>query len=96
MSHCLDTPGRMLAPSRVQDETCEISGFDSAVALRRLLPPVRARENCIVARSGSPNAGLATFRNWFEREATCLDWVLEQLGMPPIDTLVHEPTSTTG
>jgi hypothetical protein len=90
------TPGRMWAPSTMQDETCEIPGFDSAVALRRLLPPGHMRETYIVARSGSPDGDVATFSAWFEGEAIWLDWAFEQLGKPPIGTLVHEPLAANG
>jgi hypothetical protein len=89
------SPGRMWAESTMQDETCELPGFEGVVALRRLLPVARVRDTVIVARSGAPDGGWRAFMDWYAQEPTWLDWALQRLGKPPLDALVHEPLSTT-
>lgn len=59
-------------------------------AVRVPLPGHRVRETIIVTRPGYTQEEARIFADWYEQEATWLDWALEQLGHPPFQELVHE------
>jgi hypothetical protein len=86
------SPGVMLAGKVIQAEICEMSVLESpAAALRYPLPTHRFRESIILARTEKPDAGYATFVDWYRHETTWLDWALEQLGFPSLSTLAFDP-----
>ena len=60
------------------------------IAVRSPLPGYRVREGVIVTQAGQAQQEARIFADWYEQEATWLDWALEQLGHPPFHSLVQE------
>lgn len=75
------------APPETLSERIESSG---SIAVRSPLPGHRVRESIIVAQAAQPYKHAGVFADWYEQEATWLDWALEQLGHPPFPALVQD------
>ncbi len=69
---------------------------EGGIALRSPLPGYRVRESIIVTRAGQAREDARIFADWYEQEATWLDWALEQMGHPPFHTLVQEDPEESG
>ncbi len=65
------------------------------IALRCPIPGHRFREMIIVARAGESGTDAQTFADWYAHEDTWLDWALAQLGHPPFNELLLEPTDAS-
>jgi hypothetical protein len=69
---------------------------EGGIAVRSSLPGYRVRESVIVTRTRQAEPEARIFADWYEQEATWLDWALEQLGHPPFHTLVREAPEESG
>jgi hypothetical protein len=91
-----DLAGVILAPAVLWAGNVPQEGFDSRIersggfALRTPIPGHRVRESVIVTQAGQAHEDARIFADWYEQEATWLDWALEQLGHPPFQTLVQD------
>ena len=69
---------------------------EGGIAVRAPLPGYRVRESIIVTQMGQAQQEAGIFADWYEQEATWLDWALDQLGHPPFCTLVQEGSEESG
>lgn len=72
-----------------------VSNDGSAAAIRAPLPGHRARETVIISNAArvEDTGILGALVDWYRQESTWLDWALEQLGKPPFEELVREPSN---
>ncbi len=63
---------------------------DDGIAVLSPIPGHRARETIIVPQAGQAEVEAAIFADWYQDEATWLDWALEQQEYPRFDKLVLE------
>jgi hypothetical protein len=75
--------GALLAQGEFQEDRA--ASLDGAVAVRRLLAPLRVRETLIVPSSTGSAAGVDMWERLYTDEPEWLSWALTRLGLPTPD-----------